>query len=125
MQRRVAEHDDVRMYARLVVGMQSQIQREYRANGGVIHPLSKKSLQGVVRTKHANDEDLKRLDGENEDVWEASYVVEADSDSVASPWSTLTQMPPCKSESDGSLSTHGSMKHEEEEYDDCVFCLEL
>mmetsp|Transcript_6241 Transcript_6241/g.13599 ORF Transcript_6241/g.13599 Transcript_6241/m.13599 type:complete len:193 (-) Transcript_6241:321-899(-) len=125
---RRAEHDDVRMYARLVVGMQSQIQRDYYTNGGVIHPLSKKSLQGVVKTKHANDEDLKKLDGENEDDWETSFIPEEqheDSCSVMSPWSTLTQRPPPKSESDASLSTHGSMKNQEEEEDECVFSLEL
>mmetsp|Transcript_14086 Transcript_14086/g.21165 ORF Transcript_14086/g.21165 Transcript_14086/m.21165 type:complete len:249 (-) Transcript_14086:310-1056(-) len=55
---RRAEYDDVRMYARLVVGMQSQIQRECLENGGVVHPLSQKSLQGVVKTKQANDEEL-------------------------------------------------------------------
>eukprot|EP00573_Skeletonema_grethae_P000465 CAMPEP_0201686874 /NCGR_PEP_ID=MMETSP0578-20130828/1156_1 /ASSEMBLY_ACC=CAM_ASM_000663 /TAXON_ID=267565 /ORGANISM="Skeletonema grethea, Strain CCMP 1804" /LENGTH=191 /DNA_ID=CAMNT_0048170979 /DNA_START=325 /DNA_END=900 /DNA_ORIENTATION=- len=55
---RRAEYNDVRMYARLVVGMQSQIQRECLENGGVVHPLSQKSLQGVVKTKQANDEEL-------------------------------------------------------------------
>ena len=53
-----AEYDDVRMYTRLVVGMQSQIQRDYHSNGGVVHPLSKKSLQGVVRTKQAKYDEL-------------------------------------------------------------------
>mmetsp|Transcript_22346 Transcript_22346/g.42191 ORF Transcript_22346/g.42191 Transcript_22346/m.42191 type:complete len:187 (+) Transcript_22346:110-670(+) len=123
---RRAEHDDVRMYARLVVGMQSQIQRDYHTNGGVIHPLSKKSLQGVVKTKLANDEDLKKLDGRHEDDWETSFIPEEqheDSCSVVSPWSTLTQRPPPKCESDASLSTHGSMKNQEE--DECVFSLEL
>jgi hypothetical protein len=46
------------MYTRLVVGMQSQIQRDYHSNGGVVHPLSKKSLQGVVRTKQAKYDEL-------------------------------------------------------------------
>ena len=55
---RRAEYEDVRMYARLVVGMQNQIQRECLVNGGVVHPLSQKSLQGVLKTKQANDEEL-------------------------------------------------------------------
>jgi len=55
---RRAEYEDVRMYARLVVGMQNQIQRNCLVNGGVVHPLSQKSLQGVLKTKQANDEEL-------------------------------------------------------------------
>ena len=55
---RRAEYEDVRMYARLVVGMQNQIQRECLVNGGVVHPLSQKSLQGVLKTKQANYEEL-------------------------------------------------------------------
>lgn len=125
---RRAEHDDVRMYARLVVGMQSQIQRDYATNGGMIHPLSKKSLQGVVRTKAANDAELKRLDDENQDDWETLNFEDDDEgdDSLASPWSTQVLLPPTKSNSDGSLSTRGSMKNRKErEEDDCVFSLEL
>ena len=121
-----AEHDDVRMYARLVVGMQTQIQRDYFANGGIIHPLSKKSLQGIVKTKQANDEDLEKLDCESDDDWEMSYIEERDEyDSFASQWSTPTYRPPSKSNSDDSLSTFGSMNNEEEEEDDFMFSLEL
>eukprot|EP00571_Detonula_confervacea_P003335 CAMPEP_0172326560 /NCGR_PEP_ID=MMETSP1058-20130122/56911_1 /TAXON_ID=83371 /ORGANISM="Detonula confervacea, Strain CCMP 353" /LENGTH=180 /DNA_ID=CAMNT_0013043373 /DNA_START=156 /DNA_END=698 /DNA_ORIENTATION=- len=135
---RRAEYDDVRMYARLVVGMQSQIQRGFQTNGGVVHPLSKKSLQGVVRTKQANDDELKNLQDDVNTAggggWEMSYVeIEEHDDefnySVGSPWSTQTQLPPpSTSDSDGSLSTHGSMKSQEyQDYDECecVFSLEL
>jgi len=123
---RRAEYDDVRMYARLVVGMQSQIQRDFQTNGGVIHPLSKKSLQGIVRTKQANDEELEKVDGDSNDDWKMSYIEEQDeNNSVATPWSTQMQRPPSKSNSDDSLSTHGSMKNQEEEDYGCVFSLEL
>ena len=139
---RRAECDDVRMYARLVVGMQNQIQRDYCANGGVVHPLSKKSLMGVVRTKQARYDEL---DGEREDDdrdyyhdvdgrggWKVSHV-EDDEDSVDSPWSTRThwdpRLPPSKASSDGSLSTRESMTlreaEDDDEEDDFVFCLEL
>ncbi|KAL7539685.1 hypothetical protein ACHAXR_009489 [Thalassiosira sp. AJA248-18] len=126
---RRAEYDDVRMYARLVVGMQSQIHRDYQTNGGVVHPLSKKSLQGIVKTKQAGDEELQRLDAEDDDDgWEITHLEdhEEENSSVDSPWSTMTQRPPwSKSISDGSLSTHASMKNQGELEDDCVFSLEL
>jgi len=143
---RRAEYDDVRMYARLVVGMQNQISRDFRANGGVVHPLSRKSLQGVVRTKQARYDEL---DGEGEyddyrdydhDVdghvgWQVSHV-EDDEDFIDSPWSTRAHwdpsLPPSKASSDGSmLSTHeammlrGAEDDDDEEEDDFVFCLEL
>ncbi len=138
---RRAEHDDVRMYARLVVGMQSQIQRDYRTNGGVVHPLSRKSLQGVVRTKQANFDDLDAdLGDEGQDQahirhygsWRVSHV--EDLDSADSPWSAWAHCdshpPPSKSGSDGSLSTRESMAFqgaevEDDDEDDFVFCLEL
>ena len=112
-----AEYDDFRMYARLVIGMQNQILRDYCANGGVVHPLSKKSLQGVVRTKQAMYDEL---DGEREDYdrdfyhnvdgrggWKVSHV----------------------ESSYGSLSTRESMMlrgaEGDDEENDFVFCLEL
>ena len=139
---RRAEYDDVRMYARLVVGMQNQIQHDYRANGGVVHPLSKKSLQGVVRTKLTTYDEF---DGEREDdggdydrdvdgrdVWRVSHD-EDENDFVDSPWSTRAQwdqrLPPPKSRSDSSLPPRESTMlrgaEDYEEEDDFVFCLEL
>mmetsp|Transcript_42350 Transcript_42350/g.72327 ORF Transcript_42350/g.72327 Transcript_42350/m.72327 type:complete len:172 (-) Transcript_42350:302-817(-) len=127
---RRAEHDDVRMYARLVVGMRSQIRRDYLVNGGVVHPLSERSLRNVVKTKRADSDDLEKSDSHDE--WDFSFVEEQDPDAddassfENAPWSMLTQRPPSKSESGDSLSTRGSMKEEdqEEEYV-CVFSLEL
>ena len=52
---RRAEHQDVRMYARIVVGMQSQCQVS-----GYVHPLTRKSLQDILRTRQANDKELER-----------------------------------------------------------------
>lgn len=124
---RRAEYDDVRMYARLVVGMQSQIQRDFVSNGGIIHPMSKMALQGVVKTKAANDEELDKLDDDHNDDWGISFIEEdqEDNDSVDSPWSMQALRTPFKSSSEGSLSTHASMKIHGEEEDDCVFSLEL
>ena len=132
---RRAEYDDVRMYARLVVGMQSQIQREYQVNGGVIHPLSKKSLAGVVKTKQKKEEELEDMN-EEEGGWEMSHIEEEvlldggnngtpDSSSVGSPWSTHPLG--SKSSSDDSLSTRASMKNLEMGVveDDAIFSLEL
>lgn len=129
---RRAEYDDVRMYARLVVGMQSQIQRDYHSNGGVIHPLSKKSLAGVVKTKQANDDELGKKVEEEEGGWEMTHIEEEvlldsteTSSSVTSPWSVAAQRPlGSKSSSDNSLSTRGSMKLGLVE-DDAIFSLEL
>lgn len=60
---RRAEDDDVRMYARLIVGMREQIQRDYYANGGVVHPLLKKSFLGVLRTSRTRYDELDDYDG--------------------------------------------------------------
>ena len=147
---RRAECDDVRMYARLVVGMQNQIARDFRDNGGVVHPLFKKSLQGVVRTKQARYDELDAEDRDydyyrdyyDRDVdgrgggWEVSHV-EDDEDIVDSPWSwsTRSAQPP-KASSDGSLPSacesamiRGGAEEEDDDYDDVeddfVFCLEM
>ena len=149
-----AEYDDVRMYARLVVGMQNQIARDFRDNGGVVHPLFKKSLQGVVRTKQARYDEL---DAENQDFdyypdyydrdadgrgggggWKVSHV-EDDEDIVDSPWSAHrwdpSLPPPPKDSSDGSLLStcesamlRGGAEEDDDDdddEDDFVFCLEL
>ncbi|KAL9187413.1 hypothetical protein ACHAXT_001516 [Thalassiosira profunda] len=123
---RRAEYDDVRMYARLVVGMQGQMQRGCQP-GGAVHPLSKKSLAGVVRTKQADDAELTKLeeDGAAAAV-DASERSEVHDDGDSAPWSTLAQQPPWAKDSNDSLSTRGSMKGGGEEGEhDCVFSLEL
>lgn len=60
-----AEHEDVRMYARLLGGMQHRI---LQAGGGTgvedeasVHPLSRKSMRNIARTKMADDRELERV----------------------------------------------------------------
>lgn len=66
------------MFSRLVVGMQHQVIRDHAAGRGV-NPLSKKSLAGVVRTKHAKEDDLRggsdETDGEE---WVIDGIPESD-----------------------------------------------
>lgn len=124
---RRAEYDDVRMYARLVVGMQSQC-----VGRGYVHPLSKKSLAGVVRTKQTDHDDLeKTLNSYDQDYydqddggWEMNLIDE-DQDENSSENSLWSTRPPSKSESDGSLSTRESIRNFGEDDDECVFSLEL
>lgn len=72
---RRAEDDDVRMYARLVVGMREKIQRDYHANGGVVHPLLKKSLLGVLRTSRTRYDELEDYNGEEEEDNQVDEIV--------------------------------------------------
>lgn len=72
---RRAKDDDVRMYARLVVGMREQIQRDYHANGGVVHPLLKKSLLGVLRTSQTRYDEIEDYDGGRGDEDEVNYTL--------------------------------------------------
>ena len=122
---RRAEIDDVRMYARLLTGMQHQLQREFRANGGVVHPLSKKSLQGIVKTKHATYDEI---DGE---LFYTTEDEENDTRAIQHhplPWSTRMVrdgLPPSQSNSDCSLSTLDSLEAQVDEDDVFVFDLEL
>ena len=54
-----AEHKDVQMYARLLFGMHDQMRRRVSASGKVdVHPLSRKSFDGIIKTKLANIRDL-------------------------------------------------------------------
>eukprot|EP00579_Thalassiosira_antarctica_P009112 CAMPEP_0201902716 /NCGR_PEP_ID=MMETSP0902-20130614/55098_1 /ASSEMBLY_ACC=CAM_ASM_000551 /TAXON_ID=420261 /ORGANISM="Thalassiosira antarctica, Strain CCMP982" /LENGTH=229 /DNA_ID=CAMNT_0048436729 /DNA_START=56 /DNA_END=745 /DNA_ORIENTATION=+ len=73
----------VRMYARIVVGMQSQCMVS-----GYVHPLTRKSLQDILKTKQANGEDLEKTlhahDEEDED-WELAYGEDGDENSVDTP----------------------------------------
>jgi hypothetical protein len=63
------------MYARLVVGMREQIQRDYHANGGVVHPLLKKSLLGVLRTSRTKYDELEDYNGGREEEGEQQHQV--------------------------------------------------
>ena len=55
-----AEHDDARMYSRIVLGMHNQVRRQssFDEAGAQMHPLSKKSLQSIVNTKNSNGREL-------------------------------------------------------------------
>jgi len=110
-----AQHE---MYARLMVGMQSQCSR----NRGTVNPLSWRSLQGIVKMKQASHEELAQHDGGGND-WEVSFVKDRDDGDAYLGWLTRTQPPPSKSISDVSFSSHGSTKNQGQDQDDdgCVF----
>lgn len=138
------------MYARLVVGMQSQCMVS-----GYVHPLTKKSLQDILKTKQADDEELKNnkelhdLQEEQQADWEVSYgnspEDRGDENSVDTPlpchpMGTAVGRPTVvKTPSNGSLISNlsnaaegGSHDEQEDEQDDpqaqedeCVFSLEL
>jgi len=128
-----AEYEDVRMYARIVVGMQSQC-----INSGYVHPLTKKSLQDILKTKQADEDELEKSlrehEAEDDDQWELSFAEgeENDQGSVDSPlpchpsW-TCTKAPTIvKSPSNGSIMSNLSHAPQEvDEDDDCLFSLEL
>ena len=110
----LAEDDDVRMYSRLMCGMYSQMQSRWSATGGYVHPLSMKSLQSIVKTKIAQEEEVEhqvqqqaqnRYEFEHQgksvnadDTWDFSHVnIDEDSDSFYT-----------RSTSMMTLSVHGS-----------------
>lgn len=53
-----AEDEDTRMYSRLFCGMRDQIRRRCITSDEDVHPLSRKSLSGVISTKLAKDQEL-------------------------------------------------------------------
>jgi len=132
---RRAEYEDVRMYARIVVGMQSQCMVS-----GYVHPLTRKSLQDILKTKQANGEDLEKTlhahDEEDED-WELAYGEDGDENSVDTPlpchpMGTSAQAPTVvKTPSLGSIISSlsnappESCQDEQVHQDECFFSLEL
>eukprot|EP00579_Thalassiosira_antarctica_P016746 CAMPEP_0201946398 /NCGR_PEP_ID=MMETSP0903-20130614/54400_1 /ASSEMBLY_ACC=CAM_ASM_000552 /TAXON_ID=420261 /ORGANISM="Thalassiosira antarctica, Strain CCMP982" /LENGTH=289 /DNA_ID=CAMNT_0048489497 /DNA_START=52 /DNA_END=921 /DNA_ORIENTATION=+ len=132
---RRAEYEDVRMYARIVVGMQSQCMVS-----GYVHPLTRKSLQDILKTKQANGEDLEKTlhahDEEDED-WELAYGEDGDENSVDTPlpchpMGTSAQAPTVvKTPSLGSIISSlsnappESCQDEQVPEDVCFFSLEL
>lgn len=124
---RRAEYEDVRMYARLVVGMQSQCMVS-----GYVHPLTKKSLQDRLKTKQVDEVTLKKLheEDEDDDDWELSYL-EADE---GVEWDENENDAPIvgKTPSNGSVISNLSNappdqegEDHEENDDECLFSLEL
>lgn len=129
---RRAEHQDVRMYARIVVGMQSQCQVS-----GYVHPLTRKSLQDILRTRQANDKELERKSSALRDIHHEEDEEQEES-SVHTPRPrrpigtskrapTVVKAP----SGDGSIMSKLSTSERQEEVaaadpeDDLVFSLEL
>lgn len=117
----------MRMYARLVVGMQSQC-----INSGYVHPLTRKSLEDILKTKQADQDELENsLREGDEDQWRLSLPEgeENDGESVDSPrpcqpMAALEEAPTIvKTPSYGSMISNVSQ--DEEEDDECLFSLEL
>jgi len=132
---RRAEYEDVRMYARIVVGMQSQC-----LVSGYLHPLTRKSLHDILKTKQANEEELeKKLHDhvEEDENWELAYDEERDDNSVDTPlpchpMGMSAQAPTViKTPSFGSIISNlsnappESCQEEQDPEDICVFSLEL
>ena len=123
------------MYARIVFGMQSQC-----LVSGYVHPLTRKSLQDVFKTKQANEEELEKKlhdhDEEGED-WEIAYMEDGDENSVETPlpchpmWA-LAQVPTVvENPSFGSIISNfsnappESCQEEQDSQDEDVFSFEL
>jgi hypothetical protein len=113
-----AEHKDVQMYARLLFGMHDQMRRRVSASGKVdVHPLSRKSFDGIIKTKLANIRDL-----ENKEV---SARVRTDN----LGW--ITSYNEHIAEKDETCSNHslyniiGSTEEVDDTEDDFIFNMEL
>jgi len=145
--KRRADYEDVRMFSRLVVGIQSQCVRS-----GYVHPLTKKSLQDIVQTKQAKDEELECTtsklhphdeEGETGD-WELAYgcggapddaqdQASVDTPRACHPLGANDKTPSVvKTSSNGSIVSNladcklgDNEEEEEEEEDGCCFQLEL
>jgi len=142
-----AEYENVRMFARLVCGMQSQCLRS-----GVIHPLTALSLQTIQQTKDANGEEFERRFAEEDDDWELAYDIEAaariemeaeyqyqDENSMdtsdhdrntakaPTPFAPVVNLPSERSiNSNVRMDGEGGIQEKkEEDDDDCVFSFEL
>ena len=103
-----AEQDDKRMFARIMAGLQLQ----YSEHRGILHPLSRKSLQGIVRTAQASHEELVQRDSSHNDDREVSSIEDQNANDTLSQGSMKTH--------DVTISSRGSI-----EEDDWVFSFEL
>lgn len=128
------------MYSRLMMGMHQQMQHRCMVSGSPeVHPLSAKSILGIINTKQANDHELMeqqaqlRDEDDGDGGWCMSYspIDEETNSEVCSfasspPDMAYAQLPSSQASKD-SLST---LPHEIENgglelEDDCVFSLEL
>ena len=138
---RRADYEDVRMCVRLVAGMQSQC-----IKSGYVHPLTKHSLQEILRTKAADERELERKLREHHRAAVATEPMEEDDDcevshngkATANENSSVNAPPhPChptgtssrapalvKTPSEGSMMSNFSSEEYHED-DDGVFSLEL
>lgn len=127
---RRAEYEDVRMYARLVVGMQSQC-----TASGYVHPLTRKSLQDIVKTKEANDQELETMHLHHEEAdcgWDVDFIEDQEENESQAPschhlGARLTSVSPdnvVKSRSNTSIISN--MEHEDDDDgEEGVFSMEL
>lgn len=80
-----AEDVDAEMYSRLLGGIYSQIRTRCFNSGGYVHPLSHKSLQGIMKTKMDTDVVFKSEHQQQENMVEYTNK-EADSGDDAVGW---------------------------------------
>jgi len=130
-----AEYKDVAMYSRLIIGIHNQMQHRHLSEGGGdgnagVHPLSKKSMEGIIKTMQANDQELEeqqhyddRDDGDSS--WDVAYsLIDEDMDhwSIAS---SLEAGLPSRQASKDSLSTLLDDVESGDLEDGCFFCIDI
>ena len=124
-----AEYRDVAMYSRLMTGMHNQIQHRCLASGNGdadVHPMSWKSMQGIVKTKQANDYDLEQHDdNDDDDGWGMTYSLIDEETEHCSITSSQESDPPSRQALNDSFTTLLSDIESGDLEDDCLFSLEL
>ena len=118
-------------------GIQSQIQRDYETNGGMVSPQNKslQSLHGIVKTKSAKDDELDKLhchEDEDEDDGYIGTLANSFDDGMPRIDEKLSLSSPPSKPYTGRLSSSeygkkkaGVDKEDEQEEDEGVFSLEL
>ena len=116
---RQAEYEDAMMYARLVAGMASQCMVR-----GYVHPLTKKSIQDIIRTKQADEEDLLKVHEEDleddDNDWGLSYDERLDDQERGDGPGWVSTPLPCHS-----VGTAPMVVKTHRQDDKCMFSLEL
>ena len=126
-----AEYKDVVMYSRLMTGMHSQIQRRCMISGengeASVHPLSWKSIHGIVKTKQANDHELEQQQHDDGDgSWRMSYSPIDEETEIFSIDSSMKAVAPSRHASKDSLPTLPQENTNSGDLeDDYVFSLDL